>query len=527
MEVEKQAEFVELFKEFVASYPYTNAGLGHRSTYNKQRQEGRRNYHAILSASQSGEDVTEAILLKLLPYPITSENIKRGAWVHHSALPIGILEFLKKIKKSKDWRKIALSLLSFIEKCNDNPYQLSSACHEFYSLSYDKEFSVSSLTSILNALRPDDFLLITYSSCQVINYLANTSYRQTLRDYPVLNMTGRELIKTLSPAMQQSGVPALRDDDLFDMFCEWLTYVKKYKFTGLSNQKIQEVNHVPSSKNIKLQPEYTLDQCAEETGMAQETLEFWVQAIERTKQAILYGPPGTGKTFIAKKITQHLISGGDGFTELIQFHPAYTYEDFIQGIRPQQTDGKLDYPLVDGRFLNFCKKARNCQNICVLIIDEINRANIARVFGELMYLLEYRDETISLATGEKFSIPANVRIIGTMNTADRSIALVDHALRRRFAFIALYPNYDILRRYHASTGFSVEGLIKILIQVNQQIDNPHYEIGCSFFLRSQLTEQIESIWRLEIEPYLEEYLFDQPAKVSQFRWNKIKQQILP
>jgi 5-methylcytosine-specific restriction protein B len=112
-----------------------------------------------------------------------------------------------------------------------------------------------------------------------------------------------------------------------------------------------------------------------------------------------------------------------------------------------------------------------------------------------------------------------------MNTADRSIALVDHALRRRFAFISLYPNYEILRRFHAASGFSVEGLIQILKQLNQQIGNSHYEIGISFFLRPGIIEQIESIWKLEIEPYLEEYFFDQPSKVNQFRWDKVKQQV--
>jgi 5-methylcytosine-specific restriction protein B len=104
---------------------------------------------------------------------------------------------------------------------------------------------------------------------------------------------------------------------------------------------------------------------------------------------------------------------------------------------------------------------------------------------------------------------------------------VDHALRRRFAFIPLYPNYKILRRYHSSTGFPVDKLIQTLEQLNQEIGNPHYEVGISFFLRPQLTEQIESIWRLEIEPYLEEYFFNQPSKVNLFRWDKVKQQVFP
>ncbi|MEP0858946.1 AAA family ATPase [Trichocoleus sp. DQ-U1] len=225
-------------------------------------------------------------------------------------------------------------------------------------------------------------------------------------------------------------------------------------------------------------------------------------------------------------MAQYLIGGGYGFSELVQFHPAYTYEDFIQGIRPQSQDGQLKYSLVPGRFLEFCKKAESCQGLCVLIIDEINRANLAQVFGELMYLLEYRDKEIPLAGGNTFRIPLNVRIIGTMNTADRSIALVDHALRRRFAFIELRPNYEVLRRYHEKkTSFNVDKLIDVLKRLNNAIADKHYEIGISFFLTEKLPEDIESIWLMEIEPYLEEYFFDNLKKVDEFRWDKLKQEL--
>jgi 5-methylcytosine-specific restriction protein B len=212
----------------------------------------------------------------------------------------------------------------------------------------------------------------------------------------------------------------------------------------------------------------------------------------------------------------------------VQFHPAYSYEDFIQGIRPQSQDGQLAYPLVPGRFLEFCKKAESREGLCVLIIDEINRANLAQVFGELMYLLEYRDKKIRLAgSNELFSIPENIRIIGTMNTADRSIALVDHALRRRFAFIELRPNYEVLRRYHEKkeTGFPVDGLIETLKRLNHAIADKHYEVGISYFLTENLAEELEDIWQMEIEPYLEEYFYDQLDKVDEFRWDKIKPQV--
>jgi 5-methylcytosine-specific restriction protein B len=277
-------------------------------------------------------------------------------------------------------------------------------------------------------------------------------------------------------------------------------------------------------------PQYSLNQCEENSGFEKAELERWVREIERKGQAILHGASGTGKTYIAEQLADHLIGSGNGFKELVQFHPAYSYEDFIQGIRPQSQDGQLKYPLVPGRFLEFCKKAQYRQGLCVLIIDEINRANLAQVFGELMYLLEYRDKKIRLAgSNELFSIPKNVRIIGTMNTADRSIALVDHALRRRFAFIEVRPNYEVLRWYHKKkeTGFQVDGLIETLERLNKAIANKHYEVGISYFLTENLADELEDIWQMEIEPYLEEYFYDKLDKVDEFRWDNIKQQVCP
>ena len=294
---------------------------------------------------------------------------------------------------------------------------------------------------------------------------------------------------------------------------------------------------------------YSLQQCAADIGLSTDTLQTWLQGIARKRQAILYGPPGTGKTFAAHKLAQYLLADQginqginnlnnphDGFVELVQFHPAYAYEDFVQGIRPTQTRGRLSYPLVDGRFLVFCKAAATRRGPCILIIDEINRADLARVFGELMYLLEYRDAVITLASGERFSIPTNVILLGTMNTADRSIALVDHALRRRFAFLPMQPNYALLRQFHTADTAApsttpsaqiIDALINLLIRINAEIADPQYALGTSFFLQQNLPEQLESIWRTEIEPYLEEYFFDQPARVDAFRWERIRPSLMP
>lgn len=279
----------------------------------------------------------------------------------------------------------------------------------------------------------------------------------------------------------------------------------------------------------ELNEEFSLSDLSNETGISDGKLAHWINSINRKGQAILYGPPGTGKTFLAEHLAKHLISGQRGFCDLLQFHPSYTYEEFMQGIRPEPNDsGGLRFPVVPGRFMKFCREAETRKpDICVLIIDEINRANLAKVFGELMYLLEYREKRIPLASGEVFGIPQNVRIIGTMNTADRSIAIVDFALMRRFAFIRLQPDFDLLERYleERCPGFDRQALIGLLKELNGVIREEGFMVGITFFLDENLKDSIESIWSREIEPYLEEFFFDRPEIVERYRWNQVSSQL--
>ncbi|WP_293124823.1 AAA family ATPase [Microcoleus sp. bin38.metabat.b11b12b14.051] len=536
MLAEKKAEFVRLFQEFVSSYPYTPDGLRHRAAYDEQRQQGRRNFEAIASAAESGKDVTESVIWQLLPYEDSHTNRQKGAWVHIN--PCTTQGLLWTSKLSKDLSlitpvRISQLIIYLVCCCNDDPSQLSSACRNFSEEMPASLFGeIGILTPILNALRPDDFLAINHKSIQVINYFANTSYSKKLIDYSSANFTGHELIEELTKEMHQNGAPSIRDDDLFDMFCHWLVEIKKYDFPCNEVPLVdEEIVFEYAVEEVKLQPEYSLNQCAEETGFQTTQLAQWIHTINRKGQTIIQGPPGTGKTFLAQKLAQHLIGGGDGFSDIIQFHPAYTYEDFIEGLRPITQNGQLTYSIVPGRFLEFCKKAEAREDTCVLIIDEINRANLSQVFGELMYLLDDRQDTkrfITLASGQKFRIPTNVRIIGTMNTADRSIALVDQALRRRFAFISLSPNYELLQNYHSreETGFPVDKLIRILENVNRAINNKHYELGISFFLTKTLAGDIQDIWKMEIEPYLEEYFFDNQEKMDEFLWDNVALLIL-
>ena len=901
----KKAEFIHLFQEFAIAFLVTPEGQKQVSLYDKSRRTGQQNFQEIQAAVDRGEDVTHLVLLKLLPHSDTANNQARGAWVHHAPAISGNLQkWYESDGKTYDWTATAQAILNFVRRCITDPTDLKDACIEFSKLPCTKGFQVGMLTPILNALRPDEFLLVNQKPWRVINYFEDTPHNALLTGYPQINTGLRQMIQAIAPEMRQiCANVALDDNDLFDMFCHWLVALKKYNFDvrywkiapgenawqweecrdqgfiaigwdelgDISNlgptqfnkcrdqliaqhpelkwkksgvdqvaafarhikigdyivankgktevlgigtvrgayyfepnapkykhrlpvhwhdltpknvnqrnwqrtlialtsasfeeiggntmnpkpvlpppvnsqcpftaktfellaelnasprkttylaqkdefkqqleepfqklfrqvaaqlpaaitermeterklfaripkndfnhggawdfywgafylkggkriedaqlflwmnherlefgfnigaygsdqrqrfltncethydvlltllepsladddiwygingsqakldwqdwlknpqevnfhlhmrlsqqdvlsrsteQLIDQITHIykrffplillaiaeeplpllldylePPDDDIEeakvLNPTYTLANCAADSYLNQDLLTDWVEAIERKRQAVLYGPPGTGKTFLARCLAKHLISEGDGCVELVQFHPAYTYEDFIEGIRPQMGKSGLEYPHVPGRLLEFCEKAEQRHDRCVLIIDEINRANLAQVFGELMYLLEYRDEEMNLASGKKFCIPANVRIISTMNTADRSIALVDHALRRRFAFLYVPPNYEGLRQYHQSTGYSTVELVNLLSHINAQIGDPHYQLGTSFFLRENLKAELKSIWQLEIEPYLEEFFFDQSDKMNNLRWVQVEGQLYP
>jgi hypothetical protein len=306
-------------------------------------------------------------------------------------------------------------------------------------------------------------------------------------------------------------------------------------FPELSHQAALAIRNQSKEKTIKISsalenqaantsPEQTLTQLAEQLGIDLELLNQWLAQLQRKKQVILQGPPGTGKTYAARLLAQWLTQGA-GTSQLVQFHPSYSYEDFIQGYRPKSVNGQLVFNLEDGVFKHFCDQARDSGAPHVFIIDEINRANLSSVFGELMYLLEYREQSIQLQSGEMFSIPENVWIIGSMNTADRSIALMDHALRRRFAFLNLMPNYNLLFTKAQSAGIQVDALVDVLQEINLTIGDTHYWLGHSYFLASNLAHHLPAIWQGEIYPYLVEHFFDQKEQIEKFAWPQVKRRL--
>jgi 5-methylcytosine-specific restriction protein B len=254
--------------------------------------------------------------------------------------------------------------------------------------------------------------------------------------------------------------------------------------------------------------------------MDREVLQEVVDLLQRRQQIVLYGPPGTGKTYVAKELAKHLV-GDPSRVRLVQFHPSYSYEDFFEGYRPAIEDGQPTFALKDGPLRLLAAEAKNPENrdnTYILIIDEMNRANLAKVFGELYFLLEYRKETVRLQyqPDEAFFLPPNLFIIGTMNTSDRSIALVDAAIRRRFPFFEMHPSEEpvrsVLERYLEANHIT-DDRAALLAELNRRMGDSgrDLQIGPSYLMRPEITSDadIDRVWRYDIMPLLEEHYYGQ------------------
>ncbi len=259
-------------------------------------------------------------------------------------------------------------------------------------------------------------------------------------------------------------------------------------------------------------PEFAADLLMDQTELVKIADLLWEQ-----KQIILYGPPGTGKTYLASKLARHLTE--DGAVKLVQFHPSYTYEDFFEGFRPEPGgNGTLTFTLRAGPFRDFAEVAAdNPTTAYILIIDEINRANLAKVFGELYFLLEYRDESISLqySPDKEFTLPQNLFLIGTMNTADRSIARIDTAMRRRFVFVELDPRIPpvegLLSRWLGQYRLPQEAAL-LLDELNRRIEDSDAAIGPSYLMDERIYQRedgLDRVWQYSIMPLLEDLFYGQ------------------
>ena len=259
------------------------------------------------------------------------------------------------------------------------------------------------------------------------------------------------------------------------------------------------------------------------------------------KQIIFQGPPGTGKTYVAQKLAEFL-AGSEDRVELVQFHPSYAYEDFVQGFRPTLEGGSAGFAMRNGPLLRMAKQAFEEPNEKhFLVIDEINRGNLAKVFGELYFLLEYRGKEHKMRlqySNTEFWMPENLYIIGTMNTADRSIALLDAALRRRFYFVPFHPDKEPIRnllrdwldreakKWPDKWPDEQKWLPGVVERANEKLGDQRRDaaIGPSYFMKKDGLDQkkLERIWEYNVLPYIEEQLYGNNLKIEDFALDKLK-----
>jgi 5-methylcytosine-specific restriction enzyme B len=276
----------------------------------------------------------------------------------------------------------------------------------------------------------------------------------------------------------------------------------------------EEPDSAPPLRELRL-PDVT-EEFAAELLIDRDWLQECVELLRDKPQLIFYGPPGTGKTYLAQELARYLTGGKPENVQLVQFHPAYSYEDFFEGFRPSKNAaGAVTFELSAGPLRRLADAARtHPDEPHVLIVDEINRGNLAKVFGELYFLLEYRRRAVNLLygsdDGQGFSLPRNLFILATMNSADRSIALVDTAMRRRFAFCELHPDEpptrDLLAEWLSREEYPDDAAL-LLTELNARIEDRDFRIGPSYLMNpaAQSAAGLQRIWRTQLIPLLEEH----------------------
>lgn len=408
-----------------------------------------------------------------------------------------------------------------LKRLNIDPYDLTTCIELANTIEGSVSGSQGARNTLLHLLFPDEFEAIA----------SNDHKNRIAKAFPSLVANASDRDDALLRIRQHLPPDIGRDD-----FSFYDADVRPLWDTDGSTVTEGPNNHTDRSKQVILEErteELSLDRLVEVIHLDHDDILGIETLLLEKRQMIFEGPPGSGKTYVAERFARWFAGASLGGlptdqVEIIQFHQSYGYEDFVQGIRPETDErGSLTYRVRDGLFKRLCETAASHPDRrFVLIIDEINRGNISRIFGELLLLLEYRDQRVRLPYAAQdaeddgyLSIPSNLYLIGTMNSTDRSLAQVDYALRRRFYFWKFMPmvgnRAPVLERWLTARGLPESDRARVLqtfLTLNRTVSeqlSPEFQIGHSYFMVDDIAESagMHRVMRHAIRPLLDEYLY--------------------
>lgn len=500
------------YKNIVKASESESYKIGERKDYNSEFPLSRIRDLSFDEYALGTENYRETLCYKIEfgKYKRTAMGIggstaaKFGMYRSSAGMMLG-RTLIEKENENKEWEEFRNQLYNFLNEYNsaEDPFR----CTEKYPLL--KGMSMV-LTKLLFLYYPNKFVSIA-SRNKLLTLLDYFGYEFDSK------MQAEELSFILNKNLRIEYDFVNETDPQFLGAILW-GFIRDVIETNGDEEEIEEDEIKPYDKKEFL----------DKVFITEEEYDSIVNVLENKKNIILEGAPGVGKTFMAKRLAYSIMGEKNpNRVEFIQFHQSYSYEDFIEGYRPNESG----FELVKGIFYNFCKKAeKDKDNKYFLIIDEINRGNLSKIFGELLMLIEKdkRNEKLTLVySQDKFSVPENLYIIGLMNTADRSLALIDYALRRRFSFIRINPAFENekfithFKEYYGEENIKV---IEIIKDLNKHIADDKslgvgFKIGHSYFSSDEKKDRkdIINIINYEIKPLLEEYWYDDEDTLNNWK----------